>query len=47
MKRQLSGTVISPQRPCTAASNFSKSQRESSAAPINDLQKEQKQDMVR
>ena len=47
MRRDHSATVISPQRPCTAASNFSKNVHDSSAAMINDSQKEQKAEMVR
>ncbi|CAF4316639.1 unnamed protein product [Rotaria sp. Silwood2] len=41
-RRQHSASVISPQRPCTAASNFSKSRPESSGSLlINDSQKEE------
>lgn len=47
LRREHSGTAISPQRPCTAASNFSKNPHDASAAMINDLQKEQKTDIVR
>ncbi|CAF1265184.1 unnamed protein product [Rotaria sordida] len=42
LRRQYSASVISPQRPCTAASNFSKSRPESSGGLlINDSQKEE------
>ncbi|CAF3281523.1 unnamed protein product [Rotaria socialis] len=38
-RRQHSASIVSPQRPCTAASNFSKSRPESSGLLINDSQK--------
>ncbi|CAF1125311.1 unnamed protein product [Rotaria sp. Silwood1] len=42
LRRQQSASVISPQRPCTAASNFSKSRPESSGGLLlNDSQKEE------
>jgi len=43
LRRQYSATVISPQRPCTAASNLSKSRPDSSGVQINDSQKQEQQ----
>jgi hypothetical protein len=43
LRRQHSATAISPQRPCTAASNLSKSRPESSGVHINDPQKQEQQ----
>jgi len=43
LRRQHSATAISPQRPCTAASNLSKSRPESSGVHINDPQKKEQQ----
>lgn len=40
LRRQNSASVASPQRPCTAASNFSKSRPESTGLLINDSHKE-------
>jgi len=42
-RRQRSESVESPQRPCTAASNLSKSRPESSGVHISDSQKQEQQ----
>lgn len=46
LRREHSASVVSPQRPCTAASNFSKSRHDSSGALVNDSQKEQGGEIV-
>lgn len=44
LRRQHSASVVSPQRPCTAASNLSKSRPESSSIHLNDSGKEKEQE---